>query len=479
MKSNTLSILGMLFLAAAAPGLRAQGVTVPEEQKVVKVLRTTNKAQTQHYVAKAYEMKNNNPFQVRRFLQRPLAVEEGGLFTYLAPDGKSGNVMLILPEHQIPYYDDLMKVLDSESVSTADGSSRTFTKLKHRSVADADFIATLASYLTTDSFLYTDDELNGVYISDIPSGANTALAMLEGDLDASCDQVTVEVTIYEVDANNDARIGLDYHAWKNGPGRTLFAVGGFGESGAELVGLPGEVFDSNGVNTSYQLTVPSAYFDFLAVRGKARILTSTRLSMPNTGSASTSTGDQILYWLTQNGAAPAGAYGEADEVPDNRTVVGQLASRALDAVETGVALEVTAIIGTERINLEVSYDTVVLNAFDGEGRPQLASTHASGKFNLKSGEEVILGGMSRRAEIKRNTQIPILGSLPIVGYLFGGETSTVRETMLVIAVKPVRIENFTNYSLTDPELVAQAEGGPVSLPPDDYAWDQFLIGEAN
>ena len=60
--------------------------------------------------------------------------------------------------------------------------------------------------------------------------------------------------------------------------------------------------------------------------------------------------------------------------------------------------------------------------------------------------------MTRKAEVKRNQQLPFLGSLPIIGYLFGGENTTAQQTMLVIAVKPVRIDNFTNYNATDPEL---------------------------
>lgn len=496
----------VLLLLAIAGGARAEELGAGyENQKLVKILRTTNKAQTYHYVAKAYEMKNNNPYAVRRFLQRPIQVEEGGLFTYVNTDGNSGTVVIICPEHQIPYYDRLIPFLDRSKLGTADGSSRTYTKLKHRSVADLDFISTLTSFLTTGSFLLTDDETNAVYISDAPSGANTALSVLDGELDMPTDQVDIEVTIYEIDLNDDGSIGLDFHAWKNGPGRSLFAVGGFYEledigledasaplfdNGSGIAGLPGERFNTHGYNASYFYNVPSAYFDFLASEGQAKVLLSTRLSVLNTDVGAVATGDQILFELVQNGPAPSGGvrstgvaldpFGTDINNPNNRTVVGQLTgrqggsisvdslmrtndglslgTRTLGAVDTGVFLQVSPIVGTDMINLDINYSVVNLTGFDGEGRPQLSSSEVQTNLRVQENKEIIIGSMARKADIKSGSKVPVLGSIPVIGRLFGGEKTQTRRTMVTIVLRPTIVRDATNMTSADMALIEDVNG---------------------
>jgi len=50
---------------------------------VVKVLRTTNKAQTNRYVIRVYDLKNVNPAAVHRFWRRVAEIEESGHHTFL------------------------------------------------------------------------------------------------------------------------------------------------------------------------------------------------------------------------------------------------------------------------------------------------------------------------------------------------------------------------------------------------------------
>ena len=44
---------------------------------VVKILRSSNKAQTNSYVPVVFTMRNVNPFDVIRFLKRPIEPEDG------------------------------------------------------------------------------------------------------------------------------------------------------------------------------------------------------------------------------------------------------------------------------------------------------------------------------------------------------------------------------------------------------------------
>jgi type II secretory pathway component GspD/PulD (secretin) len=453
--------LRVFLLACLLGTLTMHSASGQTGDKQVKILRTNNKAQTNKYVAKVYEFKTNNPYNVRRFLQRPLAAEEGALFTYVNPDYKSGMVLMICPEHQLDYFDKLMPTLDMPGQGTADGSIRDFIKFKHRSVADSDFISAVTTQMTTDSWLYTDSELNGVYISDAPSGYNGVQAFLAAEGGVPRDQVDVSVSIYELELNNDQKIGLDYISWKNGPGQDLFSFGVFGEaerahnlgfelngvdsgntplfdSGVGIAGLPGKRFHNSGYYGSYLVDVPSQYFDYLAVNGKATIVTQSRLSIMDGDSGSLHTGDKMVYYeVTSDG--------------ESRTVDPKL-------LETGICLDLSPIVGANTINFDVNFSATSLSGFDGAGLPLTASTSYCSNMRVLDGSEIILAGLTRKVDATSSAKIPLLGDIPILGKLFGGDTNVKQDTMVAVVLKPTVIKNAgSNQTSADKMVIADAK----------------------
>ncbi|MBM3333972.1 hypothetical protein FJY63_04860, partial [Candidatus Sumerlaeota bacterium] len=110
-------------------------------ERLVKVLRTTNKAQTNRYVPKVYEFKNVNPFDVVRFYRRVLEIEEGRFASFMAPNGKSGLVLVLAPEYQIPSLDQLMASIDRPGLTTSGGDAWKYFRLKHRAADDVGFLS--------------------------------------------------------------------------------------------------------------------------------------------------------------------------------------------------------------------------------------------------------------------------------------------------------------------------------------------------
>ncbi len=67
----------------------------------------------------------------------------------------------------------------------------------------------------------------------------------------------------------------------------------------------------------------------------------------------------------------------------------------------------------------------------------------------------------------------MLGSLPVVGYLFGKETNTLKKTMVVTAVAPVRVKNSFNTTDADQKLAKQAKGEEVIVvPASEFCFEQ-------
>lgn len=520
-----------------------------QEDHTVRILRTSNKAQVNRYVPKAYVLRNVNPFAVVRFFRRVMEIEEGAWFTFKHPREDRGIVLLICPAYQIPYLDALMAQIDRAGLTSSAGSKDVYYRMKHRDVRDPDFAAAFQNYGTGFGDFIPDVETNSIYLKEAPSSSDNILLGLDV-MDKPRAQVRVEASLYEVDIDDDATLGLDFHAWKNGPGRNLFAAGAFYERGKisrlsgpgatpvidpgpGTAGLPGRRFRAKGRNAAYLLDVPSAFFDFLAVKGKARVLTRTNLSVLNTETARIRAGDEILYYHVQTtsvpnaGIRPAGLpldpFGAGDAVdpsttqvgetrttgtatilgqpspvdittqtftivpgvgsdrfPDNRTVTGKTVPRTLEAVDTGVFLEVRPIIGRKEgeemrpVRLKADYAVVNLIGFQDDGLPILDNRDLSAEVELREGEEAVLGGLVRERRVKATRKVPLLGSIPILGYLFGGEITQIQRSLVVVTLAP-RVDGAGAVTPDDAGLKMRAEGGSAPLPARRTFFDQYLL----
>lgn len=532
-KAVTLAVMFLVFATSA----RAQKSTEEQAERLVNILRTTNKAQVNYYVPKVFNLRYVNPYAVVRFIHRTLQPEEGALYTFAEPGAEGGKVIVIAPRHQLDSIAALISQIDRPRLTSSSGEAREFVKLKHRSVADGAFLDTLASNGQFSNFvLLTDPQLDALYLKDLPSAMKDHINYLATEWDVPTEEVACDVTIYEIDANNDNTVGLDFHAWKNGPGRNLFALGAFAEyeqideasatlsgidlggsppfdSGSNLLGIPARQMSSNGANAAWFYDVPSSYFDYLNTKGHAKIVNKSKVTILNAHQGSISTGDQILYYQKQNGTAPSGGvrppgasldqHGDNESYPDNRTVVGKLADRVVDgatitgqifdrhsneavdldrtiaAAESGVFLDLVPIIADDMITFDLAYTVAQLSGFDGEGKPQLASRTTRSTVRTRSGQELILGGLVREAKIKNTRKVPILGSIPVLGYWFGGEISTAKRSLVAIVLKPQVVNNFDTLTGTEEERIVDQvrEVTPTTMPAEMAGFDMLLMNK--
>ncbi len=555
-----LVLLGMVLLpllgGATASGQNPKSMDRhkdPEDYltRTVKVLRTTNKAQINSYVPLVYTMRNNNPFNVIRHLIRAIQLEEGDLFTFVSPEGQGGKVLFIAPDYMEEELAALVKSLDKPGLTTSAGTMRVYRQLKHRRASDSDpgFLETASSFSTGNGsdFLF-DTWANALWWADAPSGAHTLDNALTDWLDVPTAMASVTVKIYELDAYNDGTIGLDYIAWKNGPGANLFAVGAFSEyagvdRATNLFANAGDVLNpgaiapnaatinqgalglaqgnsirnnlsADGYNYAYRYEVDSSFFDFLATKGKARVHNRAKLAMLNTRPASLSAGDQILYYAAQS-SAPSGIRnsGNIYQANGGRVLVGttnelvQTAPESLDGallnlllslnvsggtvsasatttslepVETGLSIEMDNIIGQQSITIQnLAIEWSDYNAFDDSGFPQINNRRLFiEEHRLGLGDEIVIGGLKRQVTVKSTKKVPFFGSLPIIGYAFGGETTQNKQTELVVALKAIGIHDYV-IAQEDKDVIDAAVGdADIAIPETTWGFDQYGIDKA-
>lgn len=510
----------VLMLAA---GLTSMGFAqevrkdaAPDElpTRLIKVLRTTNKAQTNRYVPRVYTINNANPYRLFRWINRTARIEEGAYHFFGKPEVegdydsvKSGKIVLVLPEYMLPGVDEMMKIIDREGLTSSAGEKFYYFRPEHRSVEDTGFTDLIDELTLASGAVRDDPEANMYLVYDAPS----AVADLERFLpliDVAPPQVVIEATVYEVFVDNESKLGLDFVSWKNGPGRNLFAVGLFGEHAEGGLGLPSHKLRREGSNAAFFLDVPSAFFDFLVVKGKARVLTAAKIAARNLIPATLVAGDTILYYHTRVGTAPIAGFRPVDvpldppgrdddyhyydddtysrfHFPDNRTVVGTQTARVLTGERTGVELAITPTIATSEINLKIDVAVVSHTGFDDQGAPILAERAVESEVRVRDGEEIVLGGYGREVFIERSDKVPVLGSLPWIGYLFGGDASTTQRRRVVIVLRPHVVPDFSAMNMPGSKIDAALirsralREKETAVPETSFGFDQWLLDTEN
>jgi type II secretory pathway component HofQ len=117
---------------------------------------------------------------------------------------------------------------------------------------------------------------------------------------------------------------------------------------------------------------------------------------------------------------------------------GELASVAFK--EVGVKMQVTATItDSNEILLDVQPEqNINTSVFGIESIPIIDTRKTQTTLLLKDGEVIVIGGLRRKTRSKIRDQIPILGSLPIVGFLFGQDKIVKKDSELLILLSPHR-----------------------------------------
>jgi hypothetical protein len=103
--------------------------------------------------------------------------------------------------------------------------------------------------------------------------------------DTPTSEALIKYTIYELSTEDDGSIGMDFQAWKNGPGSDLFSVGSRWTNGWDIANMA--VSTRPYVRNSYTKFISfnpkwnSRYLDFLVSKSKAKVITTGQISIMN------------------------------------------------------------------------------------------------------------------------------------------------------------------------------------------------------
>ncbi|MBM3333776.1 hypothetical protein FJY63_03860, partial [Candidatus Sumerlaeota bacterium] len=148
--------------------------------------------------------------------------------------------------------------------------------------------------------------------------------------------------------------------------------------------------------------------------------------------------------------------------------------------KTGIFFEVIPHVALESCELEIQAGASSVAGTGPDGLPILAQRTLATQLTAPSGRPIVLSGLSRVTRIKGNQRMPILGKIPVIGYLAGGETWAQRESQIVFVLTPTIVSAAeSTVAMNDQHrgAIGKAKGTEPLLPPSNpLGFDQWLLG---
>ena len=469
----------------------------------VLVLRTDQKNLLNRFVTKAFPLHNVASREIRNVF-RELTAKEGGRAEIIRDKvSKAEFLEVVCPQWQLPYIEKALPLLDEKWIKERnDGSQQVYYKAAHRDVASVDAIArnyagegftaidkTNNSAVRRDEPYRVEEWLVGAKLADVPEH-----------------QARFHVKIYEIDANKDTRIGLDYVSWKNGPGRNLFEAAWNGYDGREHIKnmssfltpfAPSALTKTDGTitkeienhtnfsNVNYFLT--AAYVDFLSVTGKAKTLVDGVIQTRSGSIGSFGSVDQVVaisarpdnpgtdgLTPTRISAVDASTSPTGDYLIHNRTLHFQ------NAGQIGVSVDITPVILMGSMEADVTVSVSDVSGFTPQGLPIINTSVSNTAVRMADGATLVLTGLTRDEKENSKQGMPVLSSLPVLGYLFGGENNINHKRQVVVVIEAQSDTGGESKLANPPEvktIAAQvSDETKVEVPCNSFGFDQWLLG---
>ena len=292
-------------------------------------------------------------------------------------------------------------------------------------------------------------------------------------------QVLLDVHIIEVQLSNSYQTGIDwskfqlglYGAFGSGPKDGTTNVKQSKKYGSDTMSI-GSAWSREYNNGTFILDTGLRFniggmMNFLEEKGKAKVISSPKITTINNQPAMISVGDTINYNLIdeiQQGTS------------NNGVTTAPTASYKSYSVFIGILLNILPEISDDnkimlRINPSISnfkyqeddtkYNTTIrdlLNPSNADGNsmrgiaPDTKQKKISTVVTVNDGDTVILGGLISQNKSKDENGVPLLRDLPLIGGLFESKKDILKTTELVFVVTPHLIDESSDLATDLKEL---------------------------
>ncbi|MEE3644207.1 DNA uptake porin HofQ [Brenneria sp. HEZEL_4_2_4] len=334
---------------------------------------------------------------------------------------RDGNVLLIYPAGRL---DELQRQKEEHLARQAQKQPlhNLSVTLRHADVAEvaASVQAQRGALLTDRGSVTVDKRTNTLLIRD----TQEALAQLEpwvSELDLPLSQVRLAAHIVTISSEHLQALGVD---WGLGAGDTA-------NKAPRL----------NNFNISLPVTTPAINAGFHLARLNGRLLDLELMALEQENQVEIIASPRLFTAHQQTASIKQGT-----EIP-YQVSSGASGSTSIEFKEAVLGMEVTPSIlraGRITLNLKISQNMPGQVIKQGENGDALAidKQEIQTQVTVADGETIVLGGIFQQQKKNGGSQIPALGNIPLLGYLFKNNTQQHTRRELVIFITPTLIPSL-------------------------------------
>jgi general secretion pathway protein D len=135
-----------------------------------------------------------------------------------------------------------------------------------------------------------------------------------------------------------------------------------------------------------------------------------------------------------------------------------------------IKLKITPQIGedNELVKLKVEQAVDDFTPFTEGNQIQITERTANTTVTVRTGDTVAIGGLQKRDSKDQRSKLPILGDLPLIGWLFKGSSGSETKTNLVLFLRPRIINEYRDLlEITSNRLESREKDGKKLYDPKD------------
>ena len=287
---------------------------------------------------------------------------------------------------------------------------------------------------STNGRISIDDNTNSIIVCDTKENLELILAEIR-KADQTPKQVIIEVFIIDVQLNNDTEIGVDWDILSTDNKDFSYRQSMVFPNRMSIV-APTTItndsmssFQHTGLGSEVAIVTDDIrnVLHLLQERRNVDILASPRVMVVSGQKASIKTVEEIPYQeITQSSAGGGGTN----------------AITSTQFKDVGVTMDVKAVVTDEgKVLLTVSPSQSVTTGTSIGGVPVIDKREATTTLLMDDGQVVVMGGLrSQNTQITKD-QVPLLGDLPLIGFIFSNTHKVVQNSELLVLLSPHISEN--------------------------------------
>ena len=469
------TIASALILAAGIAGTGLLYGTSPQEKEEpnIRTIRLLQDDGQARIVSKVYELKHVKATDIRPFIQAAVKrySTRSNVERVNYPHAKRQMIIVSTGEDLIPYVDNIIAGLDqpgkrgkSGSLFEGTGITRITYIPEYRAAEDIVRLINEGTIRTPEGRGFLNKDTNTIYWKDDREAAYATLAWVKA-LDRPVPQVNLRLNYYEIRESKLRDIGLDYLAWKNGPGMDIFSVGYDGgkvfsnEAVWQLISGAYKLADLTknfSTTWSYGAFFTAPQFDLSFVRilqqsGNAKLAAHADLTFVNTAIYNDPALDTHLPKVYTATLTPG--YENIRKDDDDRSSIVESGDSTLTLTVTNPVICFGAAPGEVRANgtipsteefyakndggvvfaYKLASKTVTEKSNRGD---ELGNTSTvTGELTLGFKTEKQLATYVREQDVEQTVGIPFLVKIPVLKYLFGTTTTIKERTYIIVTAE--------------------------------------------